>query len=150
MSSDETQEAFNIASAPRDHIDIIDHIEDVPARRDCLKSRNLSQIVARSSHHLFGLIVGAGLVCAQIRAGTRPAPTRMVNRGTMFCPFENYETVSGGRHPPILRLFNRTLFLGVAISVTETQIRGRTSYIMFFPQFSRRNTLKKDCYLLAF
>jgi hypothetical protein len=36
------------------------------------------------------------------------------------------------------------------LSVTETQIRRRTSYIMFFPQFSCCDTLKKDCYLLAF
>ncbi|AFM27465.1 hypothetical protein Desti_4851 [Desulfomonile tiedjei DSM 6799] len=37
----------------------------VPASRECLKSRNFSQIVARSSHHLHGLIVGAPLVGAR-------------------------------------------------------------------------------------
>jgi hypothetical protein len=53
-----------------------------PAFRKCLKNRNLSQNVARIAHRPAGLIVGAGLVSAQIRAGTRPAPTRMANRGT--------------------------------------------------------------------
>jgi hypothetical protein len=55
-------------------------------KRNCRKSRNLSQIVARSSHHLLGLIVGADLVSAQIRAGTRPAPTGMANRAKI-CMF---------------------------------------------------------------
>jgi hypothetical protein len=54
------------------------------AVRKCLKNRNLSQMVARIAHGPAGLIVGAGLVSAQIRAGTRPAPTRMANRATMF------------------------------------------------------------------
>ncbi len=80
--------------------------------RKVSQNRNLFQIVARIAHGPAGLIVGAGLVSAQIRAGTRPAPTRMANRTTICvhskmlrqspraCPSRNDR--HGGRSLPVI------------------------------------------------